>query len=437
MGKTPLPLLLFTLLIIVGSPVFPQRPNIIYIMADDLGYADLSCYGRKDYKTPNLDRLASQGVKFLNAYAAAPVCTPSRAAFMTGRYPARTAVGLIEPITGQNSDSLAGLPAGFPTLPRLLQKAGYETSLVGKWHLGTRPESSPLKFGFDYFYGFTPGAIDYISHSKYFFENDRHISQEGYYTDLLEEKAVTLIKSAHAKPYFLALMFNAPHWPWQGPGDAAYPDTMRPASGGSPAIYAAMVKSLDDAVGRIMKALDESGQKENTVVIFTSDNGGERFSDMGKYKGRKMQLWEGGIREPAFVRWPGMIKPQSTSRQVVTTMDWTATILALAGARPDPAFPLDGINIMPVITGKEKEKDRVLYWRTFQRTRHKALRDGRWKYLQDEKGEYLFDLLADPTEKHDLKQKKKEIFESLKNKYKAWESTVLAPVPLENTAKKE
>jgi arylsulfatase A-like enzyme len=411
------------------------RPNIIYIMADDLGYADLSSYGRKDYQTPNLDRLASQGIRFTNAYAAAPVCTPTRAAFFTGRYPARTPVGLREPLEWSAKDSLIGLTPEYTSLPAMLKKAGYETYLVGKWHLGFNPQASANKNGFDYFFGFHGGGLDYISHNAPkarpdLYENEQPINRNGYLTDMLKEKTVEIINKVHEKPFFLALMFNAPHWPWQAPGDKAYGDTMHFASGGSAASYAGMMKSMDDAVGAIVSALDQKKLTANTIIIFTSDNGGERFSDMGMFKGKKMQLWEGGIREPAFVKWPGKIARNSSTNQVITTMDWTATILAVAGAKPDPAFPLDGIDIMPVCMGKQKEQDRTLYWRIFQRAQQKAMRQGKWKYLQDEKGEYLFDLSKDPAENNDLKSVEKQLFNSLKQKYAAWELTVLKPIPL-------
>lgn len=414
-----------------------QRPNIIYIMTDDMGYADLSCYGRKEYQTPNIDKLASQGVKLMNAYAAAPVCTPTRVAFMTGRYPARTSLGLKEPIEWSAKDSLIGFSSELPSIASLMREAGYETFLVGKWHLGFAPQFSPLKNGFDHFFGFKGGGIDYISHraprggAGDLFEDDKKIEIDGYLTDILSDKANEVIRQKHEKPFFLSLMFNAPHWPWQAPGDKAYGDTLPWTSGGSPAIYAAMMKSLDDAVGSIMKTLDEENVASNTVVIFTSDNGGERFSDMGIYKGKKMQLWEGGIREPAIVRWPGEIKPNSVSKQVVTTMDWTVTILELAGGKPRKDFPMDGMNIVPILQGKEKEVERTLYWRIFQRQKHKAMRDGKWKWMQDEKGnEYLFDLETDPSENTNLKEQYKDIFDKMKKKYQQWETTVLAPVPL-------
>ena len=430
--------LLFLVLSIFDSTILiaqkkDSRPNIIYIMTDDMGYADLSCYGRKDYQTPNLDKLCSQGVKFLNAYATAPVCTPTRVAFMTGRYPARLYVGLYEPIAEGHKDSLVGLTPATPSIASLMKKAGYETYLVGKWHLGYQVECSPNRNGFDYFYGFHAGAIDYISHSNDLYENETKIEQPGYTTDLWADKAVDLINKKHSKPFFLSVMFNAPHWPWQVPGDKPYPAGFDNwTKGGSPEVYASMMKSLDSAVGRIIKAVDDKKLSNNTVIIFTSDNGGERYSDNGIYKGAKMSLWEGGIREPAFVRWPGKIKENSITSQVMTTMDWTATILSLGGAKPEPKFPLDGIDIMPVLLGKKKEVDRTLYWRIFQRKQNKALRDGKWKWLQDEKGnEYLFDLTNDPKESNDLKEKYKDVFQNLKKKYQQWESIMLKPIPLD------
>jgi len=415
-----------------------ERPNIIYIMADDLGYADLSCYGRKDYQTPNIDQLSSQGVKFMNAYASAPVCTPTRVAFYTGKYPAHLTVGLFEPITDGHKDSLVGLSPANQSIGLLLKKAGYETYLVGKWHLGYKPEYTPNKNGFDYFFGFKTGATDYITHTSLkgtpdLYENDRLIERQGYITDILGDKAIEIIKNKHTKPFFIALMFNAPHWPWQVPGDTPKKPGMPTewGEGGSPAKYAIMMKSLDDAIGKVVNAIDSFGRSRNTVIIFTSDNGGERFSDNGMFKGGKMSLWEGGIRIPAIVRWPGTIKEKSVSTQVVTTMDWTATILSLAKAKPAPALPLDGIDIMPMMTGKKINVDRTLYWRIFQRKNQKAMREGKWKWIKDEKNEeYLFDLSTDPTEATNIKEKFPEVLKRLKDKFSAWEKTVLTPLPL-------
>ncbi len=426
----------FALLILISAGVISQskKPNIIYIMADDLGYADLSGYGRKEYVTPNLDKLASEGIKFLNAYAAAPVCTPTRTAFMTGRYSARLKIGLREPaIPGR--DSGIGLSPETPSVATLLKNAGYETALIGKWHLGFVSEFGPNKNGFDFFYGIRSGAADYVSHTgdggrSDLYENENPIVENGYLTTLIKDRALKFLKQPHSKPFFLSLQFTAPHWPWQGPDDPAYPDTMRMNAGGSLATYAKMMIALDDAIGAVIKAIDEQSLSKNTLIIFTSDNGGERFSDMGIYQGRKLSLWEGGIRVPAFVSWKGMIKPNQVSEQVCVTMDWTATILAAAGAKLNAQYPLDGINLLPVCTGQSKSIDRTVYWRTIERSHHKAMRDGNWKYLQDEKGEYLFDLSVDPSEKNNLREKNLDTFERLKAMYAAWEATVLrAPSP--------
>jgi arylsulfatase A-like enzyme len=406
-----------------------NRPNIIYIMADDMGYADLSCYGRKEYSTPNLDKLASEGITFMNAYAAAPVCTPTRAAFITGRYSARVPVGLREPLTADR-DSLIGLDPATPSIGKLLKNGGYETALIGKWHLGFINEFGPNKNGFDYFYGIRSGFTDYVNHTgdggtPDLYENEKPIIQKGYLTTLLKEQALQYLKQPHNKPFFLSLDFNAPHWPWEGPDDPAYPDTMDMRAGGSVATYAKMMIALDDAVGEIIRFVDEQSYSKNTLIIFTSDNGGEKFSDMGPYQGKKLSLWEGGIRVPAFVRWTGIIKPNLVTGQVATTMDWTATILAAANVSADPQFPLDGINLLPVCTQKSPSVSRTLFWRTVERSHHKAIRDGIWKYLVDEKGEYLFDLSTDPAEKVDVKTKYPDILERMKTKYATWEASVL------------
>ena len=429
-------LLLFLILLGgVSAEAQSKRPNIIYIMTDDMGYADLGCYGGKKNATPNLDKLAAQGMKFTQAYAAGPLCTPTRAGFMTGRYPARIPVGLKEPLTASARDSAWGLTPEFPSVATLMQQSGYETILIGKWHLGILPKHNPVKNGFDYFYGFLSGAADYISHQgdnrkPDLYENSNPIVEEGYLTDLFSQKAIAFLKGAHDKPFFLTLNYNAPHWPWQGPGDKAYADTVNFRSGGSPATFASMMKSLDDGIGAIMKALDETGLSKETIVIFTNDNGGERYSDNGGLTKSKASLWEGGIRVPAFIRWPGIIPPGGLNKQPIITMDWAATILAAAETKQHPEFPLDGIDLLPLCRNQSKEIQRTFYWRTFQRTKQKAIREGDWKYLQDEGTEFLFDLIRDPAEKFNLKAKNPDKLKELKLKYANWEKTVLAPIPL-------
>lgn len=413
--------------------IFAQQPNIIYIMSDDMGYGDLSGYGRKDYSTPNLDKLASQGMKFINAYSAGAVCTPTRTAFMTGRYPAKSPVGLFEPLRPRKLDSAYGLTPDIPSIATLLKSSGYETILIGKWHLGYLPQHSPVRNGFDYFFGFHTGTADYISHKGAsrrhdLYENESLVYPQGYLTDIFSQKAIDFIKQKHNKPFFLALTFNAPHFPWQGPTDNPYEDTVAFSKGGSPKTYAEMMKSLDDGIGNIMKTLDSERLSGQTIIIFTNDNGGERFSDNGGLAKGKGSLWEGGIRVPAFVRWPGKITAGTITPQVAITMDWTATILSVANAKTHTEFPLDGIDLLPLLTGRIKNIERTIYWRTSQFDKQKAIRDGKWKYLQDQKGEYLFDLSSDKEEKKDVKIEQQAIFSSLKEKYSQWEKTVLQPI---------
>jgi len=346
-------LLLFVLAFMGYLNVQSQRPNIIYIMTDDMGYGDLSSYGRKDYLTPNMDKLASQGIKFVNAYSAGSLCTPTRTAFMTGRYPARTPVGLIEPLTGNKEDTAFGLTPEYPSIVTLMKASGYQTALIGKWHLGSGSQHSPINNGFDYFFGIRSGAADYISHKDLqrqhdLYENDAPVYPQGYLTDLFSQKAIAFIKQKHNKPFFLTINYNAPHWPWQGPGDKPYADSTDFTNGGSQAVYAAMMKSLDDGVGGVMKALDDQQLSTQTIVIFTNDNGGERYSDNGGLAKAKGTLWEGGIRVPAFVRWTGKINAGNITQQVAITTDWTKTILSAGGAQAHKDFPLDGIDLMPI-----------------------------------------------------------------------------------------
>jgi arylsulfatase A-like enzyme len=333
------------------------------------------------------------------------------------------------------------LTKNIPSLAVLMKESGYETVLIGKWHLGFMTEQSPMKNGFDYFFGIRSGAADYFSYrgangvgtgagTYDLYENDTLVYPRGYLTDLFTQKSVDFIKQKHNKPFFLSINFNAPHWPWQGPSDKAYPDSVDFTAGGSPSVYAAMMKSLDDGIGKIMQTLDDAQLTSQTIVIFTNDNGGERYSDNGGLSNSKGTLWEGGIRVPALVRWPGKINAGVTTQQVAVTMDWTATILKAGGAKADKDFPLDGIDLMPILAGKKNNIDRTLYWRTFQRSKHKAIRDGKWKYLQVEEGEYLFDLSTDQAEKNDLKLKERERFEKMKEKFIRWGKTVLQPIPL-------
>src|SRR6202790_5658208 len=315
-------------------------PNIVFIMADDLGYADVSCYGRPDISTPNIDGLAAKGVRFLQAYANSAVCTATRTALITGRYQYRLPIGLEEPLAGRD----VGLPVDHPTLPSLLKKAGYGTTLVGKWHLGLLPKFGPLQSGYDHFFGFRGGAVDYYSHidtrQKHdLWDGDVEVDKVGYFTELLGARALDA-ENSYAKSgqrFLISLHFNAPHWPWEGPGDEAESKpvagtSLRDFDGGTQKTYQRMIEAMDAQIGRVLGALDANGLTENTIVIFTSDNGGERFADTWPFTGKKTDLLEGGLRIPMVIAWPVRIAPGRTSDQVAIHMDWLPTLLAAAGA---------------------------------------------------------------------------------------------------------
>lgn len=408
-----------------------DKPNIIFILADDLGYADLSVYGQTDYQTPNLDRLAHQGIRFTQAYANSAVCSATRFGLITGRYQYRLRGGLEEPIAGA-SDTI-GLPPTHPTLPSLLKKNGYTTALFGKWHLGFLPKFSPIKSGYDQFFGNYGGAIDYFTHKSNgnkedLFEGEVPVHKVGYYTDLLADRAVEYIgKQAPEKPFFLSLHFTAPHWPWEGPNDEATSREIKDLfhyDGGSLATYGKMVATLDAAVGRVLRSLEESGLAKNTIVVFTSDNGGERFSKTWPFSGQKTELLEGGLRVPAIVRWPAKIQPEQTSSQVAISMDWLPTLVAAAGGTPDAAYAPDGDNLLPVILGEAQPHSRTLYWR-YKANKQRAVRSGDWKYLKIADNEFLFDVVADQRERANLAAKHPEIFSKLKQQWESWNETML------------
>ena len=421
------------------------KPNIVFIMADDLGYADVSCYGRRDYATPNVDRIAAGGIRFLQGYANSSVCSATRTALITGRYQYRLPIGLEEPLAS-GSIRAVGLPPAHPTLPSLLRAAGYGTTLVGKWHLGRLPNFGPLKSGYDRFYGFRGGALDYYTHkfgapntdTEDLWDGDAKVHQVGYLTDLLGDRAVSEIDryAKAGQPFLISLHFNAPHWPWEAPGDEVEAQRLTSLfhfDGGSQKTYARMVMQLDLQVGRVLQALDANGVADNTIVVFTSDNGGERFADTWPFTGRKTELLEGGLRIPAIARWPGHIPPGRISDQVMISMDWMPTLLAAAGAAPDPAYPLDGISLIPALTTAAALTRRTLFWR-YRRFAQRAMRDGDWKWLKINGNTFLFNVVDDPLERANLKNRRKDLFEHMEKQYAAWEATMLPEDPQANSS---
>jgi len=414
-----------------------KPPNIVFFLADDLGYADLSCYGRPDISTPNVDRIAAEGVRLLQAYANSAVCSATRTALITGRYQYRLRLGLEEPLAG--AGKTVGLPPDIPTMPSLLKKLGYATTLVGKWHMGELPQFGPLKSGYDHFYGFRGGAVDYYAHQGTnhkddFWDDDVPISQMGYSTELFGNRAVDVINnySKSAQPFLISLHFNAPHWPWEAPGDQAESERLANKSlfhydGGTQRTYKRMVETMDLQVGRVLQALEANAIADNTIVIFTSDNGGERFSNTWPFTGRKTELLEGGLRIPGIIRWPARIAGSRTHDQVMISMDWLPTLLEAAGGAPDPNYPSDGMSIVPALTQNASSVPRTLFWR-YKANHQRAARDGDWKILKMLDNTFLFNVADDPLERANLKDRHRDIYDRMVEEWNAWNKTMLAEV---------
>ncbi|HVC59250.1 MAG TPA: sulfatase-like hydrolase/transferase [Acetobacteraceae bacterium] len=414
-----------------------NRPNIVFIMADDLGYADVGCYGRPELATPNIDRIAARGVRLTQGYANSAVCSATRLALITGRYQYRLPLGLEEPLAGKLD---VGLPPEHPTLPSLLRQAGYRTALVGKWHLGVPPKFGPQKSGYDRFYGIVSGAADYYSHQNTrgghdLWDGDEPVRRSGYMTDLLGDRAVATLNdyAARGQPFLLSLHFNAPHWPWEAPGDRAESERLRGSNlrhydGGTQQTYFRMIQAMDLQIGRVLQALDANGIADNTIVIFTSDNGGERFSDTWPFTGIKTELLEGGLRVPTLICWPARIPAGQVSSQVAITMDWFPTLLEAAGSAADAAYPPDGITLLPVLSGQHQAVSRKLFWR-YKTNAQRAVRDGDFKYLKIRDNTYLFDVVKDPRERANLQDRRRDLTDRLVADWHAWNATMLPEIP--------
>lgn len=423
------------------------RPNFIFIVADDLGYADLGCYGGRPAQfgriSPHIDALAADGVKFTQGYSNSPVCSPTRFALMTARYQYRLRGAAEEPINSKSRGSTSlGLPPEHPTLPSLLRDDGYRTALIGKWHLGYPPHFGPIKSGYEEFFGPMSGGVDYFTHCNsrgthdlFVGEDEQHA--EGYLTDLISHRAVEWIDrvAAEAAPFFLSLHYTAPHWPWETRDDAALAqevkDNLFHLHGGSIHIYHRMIHHMDEGIGWVMDALKRHGADRNTLVVFTSDNGGERFSDNWPLVGGKMDLTEGGIRVPWIAHWPDTIAPHGVTQQQCMTMDWSATMLDAAGVAADPAYPVDGISLLPVLRDPTRTFRRPLHWRMNHRGQ-RALRDGEWKYLRVDGHDYLFNIPADERERANHAGRQPERLAELRTAWEAWNAS-MPPIPADAT----
>jgi arylsulfatase A len=415
------------------------RPNIVFVLVDDLGYADLGCMGATDIRTPHIDRLASEGLKFTDFYANAPVCTPTRTAFLTGRWQQRVGFEWAMGFTAEQyrrvngkwveePDKLAlGLPAEEMTIAELLKKAGYATGAFGKWHLGYQPEHNPLRHGFDEYFGVLLGHADYYRYNYFdgtyeLREGEKPVQAEGYLTDLISQRAAKFVRDHAKQPFFLYVPYNAVHSPYQPPGRPLPAVTKENMYDGDRRIYAQMLEKVDEGVGLLLAELEKQGVLDNTLFVLSSDNGGERYSDNTPLFNHKQTLWEGGIRVPCVMRWPAKLAKGQVVQQPAITMDLTATFLAAAGVSPAEDRPLDGINLLPILVGKQPLRERTFCWRVNRSNRQmKAIRHGDWKYVQDAAVEMLFNLKDDIGERRDLAFRQPKILADLKARLKNWE----------------
>lgn len=410
------------------------QPNLIVIMADDLGYGDLSSYGATDLKSPNIDSLVSDGMKFNFAYANCPVCSPSRASLMTGCYP--ELVGVPGVIRTHANNSWGYMDPAAVLMPKLLKPASYESALVGKWHLGLESPNRPNERGFDHFHGFLADMMDdYFTHQRhgieYMFLNEKNIEVEGHATDLFTKWSCEYLETRVGKPdpFLLCVTYNAPHTPIQPP--QAWLDKVKqrePEMGDDRAKLVALIEHMDLGVGQIMTTLRETGLDKNTLVIFTSDNGGQLNvgANNGRLRDGKQSMFEGGIRVPTCAVWPGYIEPGSTCDERVLTMDILPTLCEVAGIKLEHA--IDGVSLLPLLTGQTQSlaKRDLFFHRREGGTRYGGLTSnaiirGQWKLLQNGPFEpqQLFDLEADPAEESNLISKHKKKFQELASALRA------------------
>lgn len=409
-----------------------QRPNVVLIITDDVGYGDFGSYGAPDIKTPHIDGLARDGVRLTDFYANGATCTPTRTGLISGRYQQRFA---LERPLGGSADRELGLPVTGWSLPQLLKGNGYATALIGKWHLGWRTEFSPSAHGFDYFFGFKSGYTDYYQHTAGdgqpdLFENDRPVEIPGYMTDLITERSMRFIEQNAQRPFFIDVAYNAAHWPYQPPDKPSKArDNARHLgpfddSTSTRAEYVAMLERADQGVGQILRVLDNLGLRQNTIVILTNDNGGEWLSRNTPLFHHKGTVWEGGIRVPAIIRWPGRVPAGSVSDQVGITMDLTASILAATGTRVPAEARLEGINLLPVLEGRVPEIERTLFWRVIGASPQRAVRSGDWKLLFDGARPMLFNVRTDLGERNDMIGQRSDIARRLQPLLAAWQKEV-------------
>lgn len=434
------------------------KPNIVLIVADDLGYPDLGCIGLKPVQTPNLDRLATQGVRATSFYVTWPACTPSRGSLLTGRYPQRN--GLYDMVRNDlvnyghrytpdeyavSPEMTLGLDPKEVTIGDMLRSAGYVNAVVGKWDMGQAQRYLPLQRGFDVFYGHGNNGVDYYTHERYgipsMFRGNRRTQEDRgkYATHVFGREAISFVREhVGRRPFFLYLAFNAPHGASTLPEDngGKRPGVQAPeeyvaryrnlVKDERLARYDAAVTCMDEEIGKLLAVLDEAGQRENTIVMFLSDNGGSGNGGNAPLKGAKSTMWEGGLRVPFVMRWPGRVPAGKRTDEFLTSLEILPTLLAAAGAKPRAAVKLDGFDMLPVVRGEKASPRREMFW---QRRSDKAARVDGWKWVDSAKGKGLYDLRSDLGETKDLTQEKPEIAKMLQDRFQAWRADMDASEP--------
>jgi len=404
-----------------------KQPNIIVILADDLGYGDLGCYGSADIASPVIDRLAAGGMRFTDFHSNGPVCSPTRAAMLTGRYQQRCG---IEGVVTAANHRATGMPLVETTFAEVLKSAGYKTGLFGKWHLGYDTAFNPTRQGFDAFKGFVSGNVDYQAkidqegHEDWW-QGTELAHEEGYITDLINDHGRRFIEDHHDQPFCLYLAHGAPHYPYQGPDDpavrAAGNTHLRPGRTDRRAALGEMIASMDAGIGRVIDTLERLDLGRDTLVLFMSDNGPTRVGNAGPLRGSKGSLWEGGHRVPAIAYWPGRVTPASVSPSLAMTHDVLPTVAALGGAPLPEGYVSDGVDLSPVLLENQAQTDRTLYWRFHD---HGAVRQGPWKWVDADAADHLFNLDDDLGEENDLAQARPEKLAELKALYAHWQTDV-------------
>lgn len=431
--------ILFFIMISINFSCTPrefEQPNIILIMADDLGYGDIGCYGNTEIKTPNLNKLASEGLRFTDFHSNGAVCSPTRAALLTGRYQQRS--GIEGVITAKGEARQTGLDIEELTFADFMKSAGYTTGIVGKWHLGYRIDYNPIYQGFDYFRGYVSGNVDYHSHIDQsgvpdWWHNLEKTEEEGYTTDLITDYAVEFIEKNKDQPFCLYVAHEAPHYPFQGRKDKSdrYPGRTFPAHGtrnDKKGAYKEMIEVMDEGIGQIIYKLYELGLSEKTIILFCSDNGGiARVASNGKLRGNKGSLWEGGHRVPAIAWWPGYIKSGTYTAATVMSMDFFPTFVNLSKMKTEEDYGFDGLDITRLLIEGHSLPERPLFWKY---KNQKVIRKNDWKLIVDNDTTKLFNLSNDISEQHDLSDTEQDVASQLKVELDIWEKDVAGDVEI-------